>query len=48
MPLEKGRSRGVVSRNVKREIHAGKKQSQAIAISLKKAGLARSKGNSKK
>jgi hypothetical protein len=43
MPLELGKSRGVVSRNIKREIHAGKKPKQAISIAYRKAGLARAK-----
>jgi len=34
MPLEKGTSQAVVSRNIKREIEAGKPQRQAVAIAL--------------
>ena len=36
-PLLKGKSRKVVSANIRREIHAGKKQSQAVAIALSQA-----------
>jgi hypothetical protein len=35
MSLEKGKSQEVVSRNIKREIEAGKPQKQAVAIALK-------------
>lgn len=38
MPLESGKSRKVVSRNIKREMAAGKPQKQAVAIALSKAG----------
>jgi hypothetical protein len=38
MPLLTGKSRRVISENIRREMHAGKKQSQAIAIALSKAG----------
>ncbi len=38
MPLEKGSSDAVVSRNIKREIEAGKPQKQAVAIGLSVAG----------
>lgn len=43
MPLKKGKSRKVVSANIKEMMHAGYKQSQAVAASLKKAGKARKK-----
>jgi len=43
MPLEKGKGRAVISRNISREIRAGKPRRQAIAISLRKAGKARKK-----
>ncbi len=46
MPLKKGKSDAVVSENIRREMHAGKPQAQAIAIALSKAG--RSKKTKKK
>lgn len=36
MPLKCGTSKKTVSENIKREIHAGKKQSQAVAIAMDK------------
>ena len=39
MPLEKGKSQEVISRNIKREIAAGKPQKQAVAIALRTAGV---------
>lgn len=41
MPLETGKSREAISRNIKREIEAGKPQEQAVAIALRTAGVAR-------
>ena len=43
MPLKPGKSRKVVSSNIKTEIKAGKKPAQAIAIALSKAGKSRKK-----
>lgn len=38
MPLKSGKSKAVVSANIKTEMKAGRPRAQAIAISLKSAG----------
>ena len=38
MPLDKGKSKAAVSRNIETEMKAGKPQKQAIAIALRVAG----------
>jgi len=43
MPLRKGKSKKVVSSNIKRLRHEGKPQKQAIAIAMSKAGKSRKK-----
>lgn len=37
--LARGKSRAVISRNIKTEMAYGKPQKQAVAISLRKAGM---------
>ena len=41
MPLKSGSSKKVISENIKREMHAGKPQKQAVAIAYAKAGKGR-------
>lgn len=43
MPLKKGKSKAVISSNIKTEMHAGKPQKQAIAIAFHKAGKSKGK-----
>ena len=38
MPLAKGKSRAVISQNIKTEMAHGKPQKQAVAIAMRKAG----------
>lgn len=47
MPLKSGKSRDVISANIKTEMKAGKSQKQAIAIALHKAGLSKKKAPTK-
>ena len=47
MPLELGKSKKVVSRNIQKEMAAGKPQKQAVAIALSKAGISKPKPKKK-
>lgn len=43
MPLKSGKSKKVISQNIRTEIRAGKPRKQAIAIAMSKAGKSRKK-----
>ena len=45
MPLFKGKSQKVISKNISELVHSGRPQKQSIAIAMSKAGL--SKGQKK-
>lgn len=43
MPLKSGKSRSVISSNIRKEVASGKNPEQAVAIALHKAGYKRKK-----
>ena len=43
MPLTKGKSKKVISKNIREMMHAGHPQKQAIAAAMRKAGKSKKK-----
>jgi hypothetical protein len=48
MPLKSGKSKAVISSNIKTEMASGKSQKQSVAIALSKAGKTKLKKKKKK
>jgi len=47
MPLKKGKSKSVISANIRELRHSGRPQKQAMAIAFSKAGLSKKKRKKK-
>ena len=41
MPLKKGKSKKVISQNIREMVHSGHPQKQAVAAAMRKAGKSR-------
>lgn len=47
MPLKSGKSKSVISSNIRTEMKHGKPQKQAVAIAMRKAGMSRKSNRGK-